>query len=444
MFTTITRFTLLGLALALLGLGQFTGLSATQSNLVAVTQDATTSAIDAIFGQSLASDVLINGNGASVTTDPTTGLVTVGMAHPTRRDLHIALPLNCAPGTTPTTATLTLGDSTFPLSETPAGSGIFTMTIPATQVVSGVLGVRYTCAGEAISEPLGRVILYDPSGFVRDATTNEPIAGAVVQFFNVPGYAPKASADDVTPNTCESPATLGSRTWDDLPPADESLGVIPMPVPNLIDPQINPQVTGSDGSYGWDVARGCWYVTVEAAGYARCVSTIAMVGVPPEVLDLHMHLTPLEGVPVPTFTFSHATYEVGQGSSHLTVEVQLSIAASGPVTVQYRSIGLDALNTVGGLHFAAGEKQKLITIPLGNAQLSTTERSRTLTLRSMVGVRRGEQGQHHRHQGGAWADEHRLTAGAAVSERGTSLKRGWCCCGCPHSGTSSVRQYCVV
>ena len=36
----------------------------------------------------------------------------------------------------------------------------------------------------------------------------------------------------------------------------------------------NPQVTGSDGRYSWDVAEGCWYVVVEAEGYASTVSPV--------------------------------------------------------------------------------------------------------------------------------------------------------------------------
>ncbi|PDW00811.1 hypothetical protein, partial [Candidatus Viridilinea mediisalina] len=290
---------------------------------------------------------------------------------------------------TPTTATVTLGSASFPLSETLAGSGIFSTTIPAAQVATGALAVGYHCAAAPLSEPLGRVTLYDPSGFVRDATTNQPIAGAVVQLFQVPSHAPKSGPLDTAPLTCETPATLGNRTWDDLPPADEALGVVAMPDPNLIDPQVNPQITGADGYYGWDVAEGCWYVTVEAPGYERRVS--AMAGVPPEVLDLHMHLTPLAGAAIPTLSFAQANYDLAPGSSSITVEVQLSAASSGPVTVQYRSSGVNSLATIGSLSFAAGETSQPIVIPVERTQLSDSEAGLMLTLSNPVGARLGEQ-----------------------------------------------------
>lgn len=57
-----------------------------------------------------------------------------------------------------------------------------------------------------------------------------------------------------------------------------------------INPQMNPQITGSDGGYAWDVVEGCWFVAVEAPGYRTVISP--MVGVPPEVTDLHIALTP--------------------------------------------------------------------------------------------------------------------------------------------------------
>ena len=57
---------------------------------------------------------------------------------------------------------------------------------------------------------------------------------------------------------------------------------------DIISPTINPQVTGDDGYYGWDVAEGCWYITVEAEGYDMVVSPA--VGVPPLVDDLDVAL----------------------------------------------------------------------------------------------------------------------------------------------------------
>jgi hypothetical protein len=49
-----------------------------------------------------------------------------------------------------------------------------------------------------------------------------------------------------------------------------------------------------EGRYGWDVAKGCWYITVEAEGYQTRVSPA--VGVPPAVTDLNLTLYPLSTI----------------------------------------------------------------------------------------------------------------------------------------------------
>ena len=64
-----------------------------------------------------------------------------------------------------------------------------------------------------------------------------------------------------------------------------------------ISPTINPQITGSDGRYAWDVVEGCWYVVVEAEGYPTTISPL--VGVPPEVTDLDIVLSSDNSVYLP-------------------------------------------------------------------------------------------------------------------------------------------------
>jgi hypothetical protein len=61
--------------------------------------------------------------------------------------------------------------------------------------------------------------------------------------------------------------------------------------------QFSRQQPDEIGYYGWDVSEGCWYVTVEAAGYAPLTSPV--VGVPPEVTDLHLALTPVQEIYLP-------------------------------------------------------------------------------------------------------------------------------------------------
>jgi hypothetical protein len=60
------------------------------------------------------------------------------------------------------------------------------------------------------------------------------------------------------------------------------------------DPEKNPFVTAQDGYYGWDVAAGCWFVQVSRPGYQDLVSPV--VGVPTEVTDLDLQLTPKRSV----------------------------------------------------------------------------------------------------------------------------------------------------
>ena len=62
-------------------------------------------------------------------------------------------------------------------------------------------------------------------------------------------------------------------------------------------PTLPYQYTTVAGYYGWDVPQGCWYVTVEAEGYESLVSPV--VGVPPEVTDLDLALTPVSTVCTP-------------------------------------------------------------------------------------------------------------------------------------------------
>jgi hypothetical protein len=142
----------------------------------------------------------------------------------------------------------------------------------------------------------------DPSGFVTDADTGAPIAGATVTLYRV------AAAWPDTRNTSRDCRTVESRPgglaglWSSLPAAVPGLGVMEdaLFAPAVIDPAINPQITDADGWYGWDVVRGCWYVKVEAAGYATRYSPL--VGVPPEVTDLDIQLQPLPAPP-PAYLF---------------------------------------------------------------------------------------------------------------------------------------------
>jgi hypothetical protein len=157
----------------------------------------------------------------------------------------------------------------------------------------GTFSIVYDCGSTTVDEVVGHGLI-DPSGFITDAVTGDPIVGATVTLFTIDDWEPKTGPDDLRPNTCH---TLESRpsVWNDMPPAPQ-LGRMgnALADPQEIDPVQNPLLTDDTGYYAWDVAAGCWYIVVTADGYETRVSPV--VGVPPEVTDLDLTMNPI-GVP---------------------------------------------------------------------------------------------------------------------------------------------------
>ncbi|MCP4362701.1 MAG: hypothetical protein GY796_32250 [Chloroflexi bacterium] len=139
----------------------------------------------------------------------------------------------------------------------------------------------------------GEPLFFDPSGNVTDAQTGAPIQGATVTLYRVTSAWPDTRTTTRDCRTIETRPGGITGTWDSLPPAAPNLGLVedPLFIPAAIDPTINPQMTDEAGHYGWDVVRGCWYVKVEAEGYLTQYTPV--VGVPPEVTDLHVALEPV-------------------------------------------------------------------------------------------------------------------------------------------------------
>ncbi len=172
--------------------------------------------------------------------------------------------------------TLTLPD------DLPAGDGPFTMT------------VQYECSGQASNEALGRLELYDPSGQITSERTGQPISGAEITLYHLPGALPDTGTTTRDCRTTDTrPATTGGQfgPWSGLDGAALDAGewVSPLTTTLTISPTLNPQSTGSTGQYGWNVPEGCWYVVVSAPSYKSAVSPL--VGVPPAVTDLNIALT---------------------------------------------------------------------------------------------------------------------------------------------------------
>jgi hypothetical protein len=100
----------------------------------------------------------------------------------------------------------------------------------------------------------GEIVLHDPSGSILDATNGRPVKAAAARL----EFAPTRK------------------------------GPFGKPGVSGIEPQVNPEVTYSNGLFGWNVADGFWRIRVRAFGYKRFTSPIYQV--PPPVTGLKLKL----------------------------------------------------------------------------------------------------------------------------------------------------------
>ena len=174
----------------------------------------------------------------------------------------------------------------------------WTSTIPPNQIVNGpviivVIICSTTCDDDddyTVEWEWIYIELYDPSGIVSDHATAKPIENATVTLFKVPGALPDEGGATKQCRTIDTRPGGAGGNWDSLPAANEASGGLPDLLfdPGEISPVINPQKTNTEGYFGWNVAKGCWFVKVEATGYKMVIS--ALVGVPPAVTDLNIKL----------------------------------------------------------------------------------------------------------------------------------------------------------
>ncbi|MBX3015943.1 MAG: hypothetical protein KF832_30765 [Caldilineaceae bacterium] len=171
-----------------------------------------------------------------------------------------------------------------------------TINIPQDLPAAGSreLNAHYYCSGQLYIVAIAPTLeFHDPSGQITDANTGQPIKNATVTLYRVPNALPDLPGQT---RDCRTVDTRGGSSWNHLPSAEITSGIAIDPLTDAlngmqqINPQANPQLTGSEGRYAWDVVEGCWFIIVEAAGYARKISPL--VGVPPAVTDLHLALAP--------------------------------------------------------------------------------------------------------------------------------------------------------
>jgi len=196
---------------------------------------------------------------------------------------------------------------------------------------NGLYPVGCVGGGDGGGDDFGTPQLYDPSGIITDATNGQPIVGATVTLYRqIPGLPDTSTLT----RQCRTIDTRGGSVWTGTAP---DTGVFEQPgfLPAQMSPDVNPQITGADGRYGWNVVTGCWYVKVSAPGYASKIS--ALVGVPPEVTDLHIALQPIiAGAVNLTGVVSRKTHG-SAGSFDLPIDTAAAIG--GAVSVESRIIG---------------------------------------------------------------------------------------------------------
>ncbi len=236
--------------------------------------------------------------------DQGSGLVTVTAPRAGSGSVTFARAISCSGGAEPSSVLLDIGGKTFAMNgsagvysavvaipgDLPPGSGPF------------ALSMHYACGADQQAPVVGQLVLYDPSGVILDGE-GKPIAGAVVSLHRIRDAMPDLANQQRDCRTLETRPGGAPGNWSGVPAPDAKAGVLANPAlaedAASMAPDVNPQVTGTDGRFGWEVATGCWYVTVEAAGYNPAISPL--VGVPPAVTDLNLELTlQLEHLYLPT------------------------------------------------------------------------------------------------------------------------------------------------
>jgi len=207
------------------------------------------------------------GSSATTTVDPRTGESTTTMPTGEKTSVTYSYVPTCASGTP--TGPYTLHHNGKSWTMTGPVNGAYSHTISSVDVSTGPVTVKFKCGTTDVERTLGTIQLYDPSGDVTNANTGAAVMDATVTLYRVPGWEPKTSSTDTRANTCQSHYSKSATTpWNQAVTADNlKKAEMADPLSGMISPALNPQKTNGKGRYGWDVAMGCWFVTVSKAGY---------------------------------------------------------------------------------------------------------------------------------------------------------------------------------
>ncbi|HMT04936.1 MAG TPA: hypothetical protein PKD76_05275 [Solirubrobacterales bacterium] len=204
--------------------------------------------------------------------------------------LTIDIPLNAGAGTI-SNVVLVHGGGT--VNATAHGPGVWRAEIAC--VKAGDLFVRYTLTEDGNDHdytiPLGGITLIDPQGVVYDQDEFDA-----------------AKAEGATDTEARDAAAISGATVRLQRLVSGDFVNVPSGDPG-ISPNVNPQITGNDGLYQWDVSEGTYRVVVSMEGYVSVTSD--SVDIPPPVLDLHI---PMNRVPAPQHQLTVTRAGTGHGA----------------------------------------------------------------------------------------------------------------------------------
>jgi hypothetical protein len=142
----------------------------------------------------------------------------------------------------------------------------------------GTLQLEYDATEEGVTQHfivmVGQVVLIDPQGVVYD----------LAQF----NQAKAAGKSDEQARAAAAIAGASVRLQRETPPGSGVFVNVLSADPGIA-PNVNPQITGADGRYQWDVVEGRYRVVVVKSGYDPVTSKT--VDIPPPVTDLHIAMS---------------------------------------------------------------------------------------------------------------------------------------------------------
>jgi hypothetical protein len=244
------------------------------------------------------------------------------------RELHLPVSVTLQPGagtisnvslalTDPSRHTPTNLASSLPVADSSPAINGNTYSFAVDCVVNGEMWVEFTLTEGAnppqiFRIPVGGLALIDPQGVVYDGRLYDQAVAA------------GKTADEARVAAAISGATvhlqrLVGGTFVNVLSGDPG-----------IKPNVNPQTTGADGIYQWDVQAGTYRVAVTATGCKDAVSQ--SVDIPPPALDLHVRLdcgsdepaktsTAGPGAQKPSNAFSIRTRKASKSGLKTTLDV---------------------------------------------------------------------------------------------------------------------------